>query len=72
VLQERAILREWVERVVAEPALLLRDPADLDLVHALGLVPEREGRVLRVVYNQMIDPPRIVTAFFDRSMRGKL
>ena len=72
VLRERGIEKRWVEIVVAEPALLLADPEDTALVHVLACCPEREGRVLRVVYNREANPPRVVTAFFDRGMKGKL
>lgn len=72
VLQEREISKDWVQRVVDDPGLLLPDFADPALVHALAPIAERDGRVLRVVYNQEVDPVRVVTAFFDRTMRGKL
>ena len=72
VIEERQIALEWIARVVAEPALLLADQTDPSLVHAFGRGPEREGRVLRVVYNPGADYVLVVTAFFDRSMKGKL
>jgi len=40
-------------------------------MHALGRIAERDGRVLRVVYNAAVRPPRIVTVYFDRRERGK-
>jgi len=72
VLRERQISRDWVQRVIDNPGLVLPDLADPALVHALAPIAERDGRVLRVVYNQEVDPIRVVTAFFDRTMRGKL
>ena len=72
VLEQRQIMIEWVARVVARPDLLLQDPVDPGLLHAYGPVPERGGRVLRVVYNPQADTDVIVTVFFDRSMKGKL
>jgi hypothetical protein len=72
VMEEREIAREWVERVVARPALQLRDPVDPALTAALAPIPERENRVLRVIYNAEVDPVRVVTTFFDRGMKGKL
>jgi hypothetical protein len=72
VLDERQIPSEWVVRAVRNPSLVCPDEEDAELLHALAAVPEREGRVLRVVYNQGADGLRIVTAFLDRSMRGKL
>ncbi len=72
VLQEREIDKDWVQRVVDNPGLVLADSADPNLVHALAPIAERDGRVLRVVYNQKMDPVRVVTVFFDRTLRGKL
>jgi Domain of unknown function (DUF4258) len=72
VIEERQIAREWVQRAVDHPSLALADHDDPDLEHVLTAIPEREGRVLRVVYNRSVDPVRVVTAFFDRTMRGKL
>jgi len=72
VLEEREIPREWVQRVVNEPTLVLRDRHDTELEHALAPIPERDGRILRVVYNAGIEPFRVITAYFDRRMRGRL
>ncbi len=44
----------------------------MTLTHALRAIPEFGDRVLRVIYNRTKHPPHIVTAFFDRSMKGKL
>jgi len=71
VIGEREIDITWVIRVLAQPEQTLTDRSDPALRHALGQVPERDGRVLRVVYNALVDPPRIVTAYFDRGQRGK-
>jgi hypothetical protein len=72
VMEEREIVREWVERVIAQPSLRFRDPADPELTAVLAPIPERENRVLRVIYNAEVDPTRVVTTFFDRGMRGRL
>jgi hypothetical protein len=45
---------------------------DSDLEHRLGKIDEFEGRVLRVIVNPQLEPIRVITAFFDRAMRGKL
>ena len=42
------------------------------LTHALGSITERDDRILRVVYNALVEPPRIVTVYFDRRQRGKI
>ncbi len=48
------------------------DRADPELEHALAPMPECEARVLRVLYDRGVDAVRVVTAFFDRTVRGKL
>jgi hypothetical protein len=72
VMAEREILEAWVERVLSSPERTEPDAADPLLRHALGRIPERDDRVLRVVYNETIHPWRVVTVYFDRAMRGKL
>lgn len=63
------------ERVLAlkvnEHPGLARDFTRPALRHALARIPERGNRVLRVVYNVDVNPPRVVTAYFDRRQRGK-
>jgi hypothetical protein len=72
VLVEREIAATtWVVRVLAAPERTQRDRTDPELMHALGRIAERDGRVLRVVYNAAVQPPRIVTVYFDRRERGK-
>ncbi len=66
------IKREWVDKVLATPDKTESDKDDPALKHALGRVSEHEERVLRVVYNDSVKPARIVTAYFDRTMKGKL
>jgi len=47
-----------------------RGSGDSQLVHHLARIPEQENRVLRVVLNPLASPVRVVTAFFDRKMKG--
>lgn len=72
VLREREISIEWIERVVSKPALTKTDPVDGALEHRLGEIVEFDNRVLRVVINARVEPVRVVTAYFDRAMKGKL
>jgi hypothetical protein len=72
VLEERRIPIDWITRVIEAPVLLGEDSEDKQLIHALAPIAEREGRVLRVVYNRRADSISVITAYFDRSMRGKL
>jgi hypothetical protein len=54
------------------PILAERDKEDPLLTHVLAKIPEFGDRVLRMVYNPSVHPPRIVTVFFDRKMKGRL
>jgi hypothetical protein len=72
VIAEREILVAWIERVFFKPEKIETDQKDFTLKHSLGRIHEHGGRVLRVVYNDLTRPKRIVTAYFDRSMRNKL
>jgi len=72
VLVERGIRLDWVGAALGEPALTEPDREDPELRHALRRIDEFGGRVLRVVYNPGQSPPRVVTAYFDRSMRDRL
>lgn len=69
VMEERQVLQEWVARTVEAPETREPDPSDPDLTRAFLAIPERDGRVLRVVYALEPDAVRIVTAFFDRGRR---
>ncbi len=71
VIAERQIEPEWIGRVLAQPERSEQDSADASLTHALARIEERDLRVLRVVYNASVDPPRVITAYFDRRQRGK-
>ncbi len=71
VIAEREIEAAWIERVLERPERTEPDRTDPSLVHALGPVPERGNRVLRVVYNPAMKPLRVVTAYLDRRRRGQ-
>ncbi len=69
MLKERGIAREWVMRAIAEPARTERRGDGT--IHYLKPIPEHEGRVLRVVTGPESEPPRVITAFFDRREKGE-
>lgn len=71
-IQARNIRTEWIATTLLAPAATEADPDDPTLVHALCVIPEFGERVLRVIYNRTKQPPHVVTAFFDRGMKGKL
>ena len=72
VLNEREIPLAWVERVLANPQSIEPDLDDPELEHRLGRIAEHGNRVLRVVVNKTVRPLRVVTVYFDRTMRAKL
>jgi len=49
VMVQREIQEGWVERVLSNPERTGSDATDHFLRHALGRIPERDDRVLRVV-----------------------
>lgn len=71
VIAERDIAIAWVARVLARPSRTEKDREDTSLTHALAPISERDDRILRVVYNASVEPPRIVTSYFDRRQRGR-
>ena len=71
VITERNIQLCWIQQVLACPEKIEADDVDHDLIHALGKIAEHGDRVLRVVHSRSF-PTRIITVYFDRSVRGKL
>ena len=71
-LRERNIPWEWVERTVVAPSLILPDPDDPEVERFYLRIAENGDRILRVAVNTTATPWRVVTAFFDRTMRERL
>ena len=71
-LSERAIPREWLERVLNTPEKTEPDKADAPAAHHLGRMRRAWQSVLRVVVNHQVSPVRVITVYFDRTMKGKL
>ena len=71
VIEARGISLEWLERVLANPEQTEADVADPELRHAIGRIAEHGDRHLRVVYNGLVTPWRVITAYFDRALRGR-
>jgi hypothetical protein len=67
MLTERGITEEWVVRAIEAP--LRTENHDDGTTHYLSKVPERGGRVLRVVVDAKASPVIVVTVFFDRRLR---
>jgi hypothetical protein len=67
-IRQRGIGVRQIEQTLTKPDRTELDRADPEIRHAV----RRFGRVvLRVVYNHVVTPPRVVTAFFDRRLRRK-
>ncbi|MHB9118848.1 MAG: DUF4258 domain-containing protein [Burkholderiales bacterium] len=64
-IQQRKIKPEWIEAALEHPARTENDIEDANLVHALLPIPEKGFQVLRVIYNETIEPVNIVTVYFD-------
>lgn len=62
----------WIERVLSSPELIVPDRVDPDLEHRLGRIEEYGGRVLRVIIRTNTMPLRLITFYFDRTMRNRL
>ncbi len=71
-LEKRRIRRGWLEHVLAAPSQRVPDPVDSGLEHLLRTIPENDNRVLRVIVNIQANPLRVVTLYFDRTVRGQL
>ncbi len=72
VLTERNIPVEWLERALRKPELKQADSKDATLERRYRKIPEHGNRVLRVVVNITVVPGRVVSVYFDRTMKGKL
>ena len=68
-MARRAIAPAWVERTVLSPEMTEPDPNHPDRVRAFRSIPERDGRVPRVVYVPEGGDYRVLTTFLDRSRK---
>jgi hypothetical protein len=60
-----------VERTVLSSDSIEPDSKHRERTRAFRALPERDGRVLRVVYAQEADETRIITLFLDRGRRRR-
>jgi hypothetical protein len=72
VTTERKIDAMWIDQTCKNPDHVENDKKSINLEHRLKIIPEYNNRVLRVVCNVESNPTIIVTAFFDRRMKGKM
>lgn len=71
MLLDRQLERAWVGGTVLSPEAVEPDPNHPERIRAFRALPERDGRVLRVVYVQEAESIRIVTLFLDRGRRRR-
>ncbi len=69
MLEERGIKEDWVRLVLADPDK--KERKEDGTVDYLRSIEEFRNRCLRVVVNTAAEPPRVITAFFDRRLRRK-
>jgi hypothetical protein len=67
VMQERGILRDWVDDTLEHPER--REVAADATIHYFRRIPAFGGRWLHVVLNEAAEPPLVVTLFFDRRVQ---
>jgi hypothetical protein len=70
MLVERQIEKSWVERTVLQ--FQRRDEPGDGMTHYLRAIPERDGRILRVIVDPLAELPTVITAFFDRRLEEPL
>jgi len=71
-MKERKIAVSWLEQALEVPGRREQDELDPGLEHRLVVIAEHGDRVLRVVCDPHADPLRVVTLYFDRSLKGTL
>lgn len=69
MLAERGLEKAWVERTILQPETTEPDPNHPDRQRAFRGLPERDGRVLRVVYTATGSTYRVITLFLDRGRK---
>ena len=71
-ISERNINISWIEETISNPEMRIPDPVDRTAERFYRKIPDKGNRVLRVVINTTTLPWRVVSVFFDRTMKGKI
>lgn len=66
MMVERGLDRGWIVRTLEHPVADEADPFRPGRRRAFAPVPERDGRMLPVVYEETAGATVVVTAFLDR------
>ena len=72
VIAARDIKADWIEYTLLNAAQSHQDTDDPTLEHRLAPIAAYGFRVLRVIFKRNAVPPLVITAYFDRTMKGKL
>ena len=64
--------QSWIGTALHHPQCTEKNSDDPTLIQALARITEFNDRVLRLVYNSTVSPPRVVSVFFDRRLRNRL
>jgi hypothetical protein len=67
MMHEREIVEDWVKSTVLDPDMT--EQREDDEVHYLKKIPQKRGKVLRVIVNPSVNPERVITVFFDRRVQ---
>lgn len=66
VMRERGLDAGWVATVALAPLWTAPDPRDPAVERRFGVVPERDGKIMRVACVEDALEIRIISAFLDR------
>jgi hypothetical protein len=64
---ERDLQEEWIRRAIEKPDQSWTSEDGNE--HFAKAITERGDRMLHIVVNATVQPPRVVTVFFDRRLR---
>lgn len=68
-INERELEEGWIAATLCEPARVLPLADRFGNTHYLKQIADFGDRWLRVVVNPNVQPPRVVTVFFDRRVK---
>lgn len=67
MMQERGIQEDWVKSAVHDPDMT--EQREDDEMHYLKKIPQKRGKILRVIVNPSVHPEKVITVFFDRRVQ---
>jgi hypothetical protein len=70
--EEREILLEWIREALEEPELREADRREAGVELFYARIAAYGNRVLKVVVNVQVDPWRVMSVYFDHSMKERL